>query len=79
MPGIKLSPPASIASAASLPTSPIAAIRESLTATSARRGSRPYPSTTVAPRITRSYISVLLPRRAALVDMTDDPRRRGEP
>src|SRR6516165_3141834 len=60
MPGISTSPPASTISNASLPTSPIAAMRPSLTATSARIGSCPSPSTTVAPQITRSMYWVLL-------------------
>src|SRR6516162_10009091 len=54
MPGISVSPPASTISDASLPTSPIAAMRPSRTATSVRIGSCPSPSTTLAPRITRS-------------------------
>src|SRR6516164_9048717 len=58
MPGISASPPASTISDATLPTSPIAAIRPSLTATSARTGSCPTPSTTMAPRITRSCIGI---------------------
>src|SRR3954465_2623616 len=57
MPGISVRPPASTTAAASLPRLPIAAMRPSLTATSARTGSRPSPSTTVAPRITRSCMS----------------------
>src|SRR5215831_2707646 len=58
MPGINASPPASTISDASLPTSPIPAIRPSFTAMSARIGSCPSPSTTVAPRITRSCIGI---------------------
>src|SRR5215831_9847551 len=58
MPGISASPPASTISDASLPTSPIAAMPPSLTATSARIGSCPSPSTTVAPRIRRSCIGI---------------------
>src|SRR5215471_3011341 len=51
MPGISVSPPASTISDASSPTSPIAAMRPSLTATSARIGSCPSPSTNMAARI----------------------------
>src|SRR3954470_481337 len=58
MPGDKVSPPASIVFAPSPLMSPIAAMRPSLTATSARRGSLPRPSTTVAPRMIRSFMAL---------------------
>src|SRR5712691_564190 len=58
MPGISARPPASTISVASLSTAPIAAMRPSFTATSARTGSCPSPSTTIAPRITRSYMPI---------------------
>ena len=65
MPGIRVSPPASTTRSAWRPTSPIAAIRPFSTATSARRGSWPSPSTIVAPRITRSYMPTFLPSAGA--------------
>src|SRR5215470_2664573 len=76
IPGISVSPPASTISAASLSTFPIAAMQQSRTATSARIGSCPSPSTTVAPRITRSYIGssfgpfVFYRRRMICIDPT---------
>jgi hypothetical protein len=58
MPGISASPPASTISRASPAMSPIAAMRPPSTATSVRTGSWPSPSITVAPRISRSCISL---------------------
>src|SRR3954451_25216610 len=60
MPGISASPPASTISAPSLPISPTAAMRPFRIATSARIGSFPSPSRTVAPRITRSFVAISL-------------------
>src|SRR6186997_433243 len=60
MPRDSVRPPASIVRAAESLISPIAAMRPSLTATSERRGSLPSPSTTVAPRMTRSFMAYLL-------------------
>src|SRR5476649_2821954 len=60
MPGVSVRPPASIVSAPLSLTSPMATILPSLTATSARLGSCPRPSTTVAPRMTRSTMKASL-------------------
>ena len=57
MPGDSISPSASIVSAPLSLMSPMAAMRPSLTARSARLGSLPRPSTMVAPRMTRSTIT----------------------
>src|SRR5947209_3890602 len=59
IPGISASPSASMTSAASGPTFPTPVMRPSETATSARIGSLPSPSSTVAPRITRSCIAIV--------------------
>ncbi len=61
MPGESTSPPASIVSFPLSEIEPMAAILPSFTATSARLGSLPKPSTTVAPRMTRSTIYSLRP------------------
>ncbi len=54
-PGLTTRPSASIDSRPSPSTSPTAAIRSPVTATSPRNDGRPVPSTTVPFRITRSY------------------------
>src|SRR5271165_1799818 len=62
-PGATTSPSASMVDDAGPSTSPTAAMRPPLTATSTRRRGAPVPSTTVPSRITRSYMADPLPCR----------------
>src|SRR5437763_10761528 len=55
-PGARISPSASISRRPRSPTSPTSVMRPPSTATSAVRLGPPVPSTTVAPRMTRSCI-----------------------
>src|SRR6516165_5888923 len=55
-PGVTNRPEASTSSSARSGMAPIVATRPAATATSARNGGLPVPSTTVPPRMTRSYI-----------------------
>src|SRR5215469_6566007 len=78
MPGIKVRPPASTVSRASSLISPIPTILPASTATSACFGSWPRPSTTVAPRITRSCMSAppdLFRQKVSLAYDLADPQK----
>ena len=57
-PGVTSMPAASIVSRAASGASPTATMTPSLIATSARRAAAPVPSTTLPPRITKSYIGL---------------------
>ena len=76
-PGVTSSPSASISRWPVPVTSPTSTIRPSSTATSARRGGRPVPSTTVPPRITSSAIVGPLRRSRPLGRQCRTPGRLG--
>src|SRR5881227_1312518 len=66
-PGARISPSASISRRPRSPTSPTSVMRPPSTATSAVRLGPPVPSTTVAPRMTRSCIPALYAEADTLV------------
>src|SRR5579871_6970637 len=73
-PGATMRPPASIVRSACVDTSPTAAMRPSLIATSPGTAGAPVPSTIVPPRMTRSQ--TIEPRDVVVQD--EVARRHGE-